>query len=390
MQTDDNASVTSDRSTTSSVASSVAKSVLSAILDANPRSHIRRNVAKRARQLDDEEEQISTGMVCVGNADNDSRSVSNASALSKLDHDEVSIRDAVDAKSLAGTSPLDQHLGGKREMSYWEGSFDSLLEVAEPDPEMKRIVRLATPFVAASLVEGVLEAVNVAIVGRFMGTASLSAYVTVDMLIGLSASVFGGFHESLTTLCSQAIGAGNKKLAGQYLQIAMVLYVICYTPLIVFWMVYMEDVLRWFKFEEETVTVGVEFGRVYLFVELVEAVAEALHALLDIIEKEFYSAVTKISIQVLATLGVLVVSLGPTPSLERVGLAYLLASAGGMFINVLIIMWKGWLDPYLGGIIGSFALAVSNVILCLKVRFGDSLNFLISVSHQNANRTSKP
>ena len=120
----------------------------------------------------------------------------------------------------------------------------------------------------------------------------------------------------------------------------------------------MEDSLKWFGYEEETVAIGVAYTRIILFSELVQGVSQCFYSFLDIIGKEVYSSLMFAFEDVLSTAGLVVVGLGRDPTLEKVGLVYLFVNAGGMFINVLIIMWKGWLDPYLGGMIGSFAFAV--------------------------------
>ena len=366
---------------------SVASSVWKAILDANPRAgpHTRRGRAQmnkyhqRLLALDPSSAEFMTTVPPTNNnininSDNKS-SVGESSVLSKLDHDEVSIRDAIDAASVAtngnqattaaaATTTKDTaaaaavHDNGDDDASPIVRAFHKLLEIAEYDYEMKRICRLATPFIFRELGHGVLEAVNVAIIANFIGTSEVAAYVTVDMVVGLSASIFSGFHESLTTLCSQAIGARNKKLAGQYLQISMVLYVICFTPFIAFWMIYMDETLRWFGFDEYTVQVGTDFARIYVFVALIEAVDESLYSLLDTIGKESYSGMFATLTEAAATAGVIAVAFNPNATLERVGLVFLFVAAGGVFFNVLIIMWKGWFDAYLGGIVGSFALAV--------------------------------
>jgi hypothetical protein len=367
----DSASVASDNSSTSSV-----RLFFNAVLDGNPRSgsglaRNRVDIGKRQQQLEMESPSMSplANILSLGKQEHakhgsdEDNSASSASAMSRLDQDEVSIRDAVDADStcLRAADPTDHKKGDELPFwkpAAWARAFDALLEIAEADVEMKRIIRLGTPFVAKAMAEGILETVNVAIVGKHIGTPEVAAYVTVDMLVGLSASVLSGFDSSLITLCSQAVGVGNKQLAGTYLQITLFMYVTFFAPLIIFWILYMKQTLQWFQFNEEIVGHGVGFTRIYVFVALVKAVSHAIHSLLDTIDKEAYSSTFTIIEHLFSTVAVLIVALGDNPNLEKVGLGLLFVAASGMFINVLIILWKGWFDPFLGGIVGSFGLRV--------------------------------
>ena len=341
---------------------------MNVILDGNPRSgpnpsRTRANMTKYHQQLraQDPSQDLEPETAVVS----DNQSTRDKVALPDLNQDgAIIIRDVMDvltSDSMASQKVHVQKMNTQKRTSCFRSlrsPFDGLLEIAEWDYEMKRICRLATPFVMRDLAEGEFEAVNVAVIARFIGTGEVAAYVTVDMVVGLSSSLFCGFYEALATLCSQAIGAGNKTLAGQYVQISMVLFVICFSPFIVFWMIYMEQTLRWFGFDEYTVRVGTDFSRIFVFVELIESISESLHALLDTIGKESYSGIYGTLGEAAATAGVLTVAFSKSSSLERVGLVYLFVAAGELFLNVLIIMWKGWFDEYLGGIIGGCALRV--------------------------------
>ena len=122
----------------------------------------------------------------------------------------------------------------------------------------------------------------------------------------------------------------------------------------------MGNTLRWFGFDEETVSLGEDFTKIYLFVQVIDTVSESIHALLDTIDREAYSSIVGIIEEGFATLGVLIVVLSNEPTLEKVGVVFLFVAACGMFFNVLFIMWKGWYDPFLPGMVGSFALFVSS------------------------------
>jgi Na+-driven multidrug efflux pump len=49
----------------------------------------------------------------------------------------------------------------------------------------------------------------------------------------------------MISLCNQAIGLDEQKLAGEYLQIALLLSQILYIPQMVFWVYFVEDFILW-------------------------------------------------------------------------------------------------------------------------------------------------
>ena len=60
-----------------------------------------------------------------------------------------------------------------------------------------------------SLLVGVAETVRIALIGRLLGTTILSAYIVVDLVVGVTTEFMRGFQDALITLCSQALGGGE-------------------------------------------------------------------------------------------------------------------------------------------------------------------------------------
>lgn len=89
------------------------------------------------------------------------------------------------------------------------------MNIANPDLETKRLLKLGVPFTAAAMFEAFFDSVSVALVSRYLGVETLSAFVIAELLIGLSDTLVGGVADTLETLCAHAIGAENYFLAGQ-------------------------------------------------------------------------------------------------------------------------------------------------------------------------------
>jgi hypothetical protein len=236
-------------------------------------------------------------------------------------------------------------------------TWNKLLDIMEYDYETKRLLKLSGPYVTQAIAQGTLEAVRVAVIGKFIGTPALSAYVMVDIWIGLTTSVIRGVQETCGSLCSHAIGAGNRVLAGQYIQIATVLYVLAFAPLFVCWEFLMGPLLSFLGFDEVTRQIGEHFTILYLFYKFLVGVGESAHELLDVIGLEKYSTAFNFVYETIVTVGIVLVSIfSETSNLQLVGLVYVVFAALALIINVAIVVWNGWFDRYLEGMVGSFAM----------------------------------
>lgn len=369
---DDESSVSSAHSSRTGV-SGAASAVLNLILDSGPCGpHPRKNhmlLVQRDQMLEAEERRIRSPL----GEEMDSISVStNGSVLGKLDHDAVSVQDAVDAgpnvfhDSLVKSSDVKARCCSR---TYWAIAFDQLLTIAEYDYESKRICKLGTPFIIQGLLGGIAEAVSVALIGRLLGTNALSAYIVVDLVVGVTTQFLKGFQDALVTLCSQSLGVGNKVLTGQYLQMTVIIYTVLYIPIFVFWYYFVVDTILWFGLDQQTADMGQDFAILLLLAFLIHGLDESIHALLDVIGCENYSTVMTVSREIFTTVGVYISASQPNANLQQLGYVYVGVYGIGLVLNVIMVLWNGWFDPFLEGIIGTFALKVSGLFSKLPEKF---------------------
>jgi len=358
----------SSRSSSSSAASvhstrSAASAVINALLQAAPHANPVRtklHAHKVQREHDNDDAQSHASDAGIGLTDSHS-------VLGKLSHDEVSIRDAVDTGSSVYHDALEVMDNNNSEKpsglsslcARLYSSWDRLLLIAEWNYESKRICKLGGPFVSQALVEGICEAVRVAIVGQFISTPALSAYVVVDLMVGLTTQFLSGFQNALATLCSHAVGGDNKKLAGQYVQLATIFYSLCYVPIFVLWSIFAGDTIAWLGFDPETVSIGHDFAVLFLFAEFLGGIGDSVHGLLDTIDLERYSTGFIVVQEILCTLAFLAVGMGTdTKTLQLVGVVLIAVNAIALVLNITIIVLKGWFDHYLDGLVGGLAILV--------------------------------
>jgi hypothetical protein len=121
----------------------------------------------------------------------DDRSDPPPSVMSKLDLDEISFQDAVDAKDYC-FSPTVLIEASVQNSSF---GFAKLLEIADWDKEMKKYVSLAVPICTQAMSCELFAIVNVAIVGYKIGAKEANAFVLVGVLVKFTSTVTRGFAE---------------------------------------------------------------------------------------------------------------------------------------------------------------------------------------------------
>ena len=245
---------------------------------------------------------------------------------------------------------------------------DKVVSLAEPDNEIKRIIRLGIPFTLSTVSEAFFDAVIVAVISQYLGTNAVTAYVLVEMLLGLSDELIGGIIDAEGTICAHAFGAGNNFLAGQYVQISLLFYVVVSIPFLLMWTFVMGDTLRILGFNQDIQTIGAEYTKVVIFNYLISGVAEAFGILLDITGHEYFGLFLDIVHNIFNLSAILsLVILVPDAQLVSVAFIQLVIAAAFLVILLIWAIFKGWYSAFWGGMLGSFAMfnrhAVKNVFL---------------------------
>lgn len=247
-------------------------------------------------------------------------------------------------------------------------AFDYLIELAEYDNETRRILKLSLPFTISAIMEAVLEAVTLALISQFIGTSAVAAYAVVDIVVGISSEFVGGIIDSEATLCSHAIGAGNNILAGQYFQLSVIIYVICQIPFVIIWSLFVDDVMKsWLHFDDHIADLAQDFARVAIWNDIVTGLAEAYHGLLEVSDHENWATFLGITEGLTEVCFVALAVILFDASLQHVAIIMLINGVLFLFVNVACTLWKGWMRPYLPGIVGSLALK-NRVALSTLVR----------------------
>ena len=225
------------------------------------------------------------------------------------------------------------------------------------DKETKAIMVLGGPFTVAAASYAFFDAMALALISNYLGVNELSAYVLVNLFIGLTDQFIKGIANSLNIVCSHAVGADNHYLAGQYVQIAMVVYVLCAIPILACWWFFMGNLIRLFGMNEDVIAIGGGYAKVVVFDYIVAGLFDGISTLLDVSGYAFIGTVMDVVAGAMDTICIwLLLVYVKEMSLFWVGAAHLGSSLIFYTIFGAVAVFRGWLDPFWSGLTKTFAL----------------------------------
>ena len=241
----------------------------------------------------------------------------------------------------------------KEKSDFCEKTFS----IIRYDKETNRILVLGIPFMVSAVAVALFDAITLALVSKYLGVEALSAFVVTNVLLGLTDTFIKGVADALNTVCSHAIGADNYFLAGQYTQIALMIYVIGSVPLCVCWWFLMDDAIRLFRMNERVVEIGAQYSKLVMFDYMAVGMFDTFTALLDVSGYALPATIMDLvanSIDLLLVWLLLMFVEGM--DLFWVGMAQMVSSVVIYGVFVCVVVCKGWIDPFKSGLVHSFGL----------------------------------
>ena len=229
------------------------------------------------------------------------------------------------------------------------------------DKESLQLLRYAIPFTVYSLAGSMMENVCLALVGIYVGTKELAAYVLVILLTELTDQFLRGCIRANATLCAHAIGANNNALAGRYFQLSILIYMLAGVPVAIFWTRHTESVILWLDWGDDMVaSYAAQFAQIYIWSQVVKSVQLAFKQILDVVNKEVFNTFIGFMEEAFNMIGILIAcKRGWEVTLPMVAWIYLFNAVAFMILTLLIAIYSGWLIPFRKGIFGFVAVLVS-------------------------------
>ena len=232
-------------------------------------------------------------------------------------------------------------------------SFNNLVNICKCDDGTKRILRLAVPFTFSGMVEEVLEIISLSIISLNLGTDVLSAYILVETLIEITSEFAGGAIDSQAPLVSHALGAGNNKLAGQYVQICTILYVVIQLLFVCFWSAFTYDIILLMGFDSTVAQMAQEYGRLAIWCDVIGGISEAYSDFFEVAGREIFIAVVGNAEAVAEFSALAIAILIFNGSLISVAIIEIVNTVLFFVFTVAYTFWKGWAQPFSTGMLGS-------------------------------------
>ncbi|GFH46031.1 hypothetical protein CTEN210_02505 [Chaetoceros tenuissimus] len=237
------------------------------------------------------------------------------------------------------------------------GFGKKFIEIIQYDQETKRILILGIPFMVSAVAVALFDAITLALVSKYLGVEALSAFIVTNVLLGLTDTLIKGVADALNTVCSHAIGADNYFLAGQYTQIALMIYVIGSVPLCVCWWFLMDDAIRLFEMNERVVEIGAQYTKVVMFDYMAVGMFDTFTALLDVSGYALPATIMDLAANSTDLLLVwLLLMFVEGIDLFWVGMAQMVSSVVIYAVFVCFVVCKGWIDPFKAGLVHSSGL----------------------------------
>jgi hypothetical protein len=214
-------------------------------------------------------------------------------------------------------------------------------------------------------------------------------------LVGLfvrltSEELSGAIIDALSSFIQASLLSGEGDvtyLAGQYVQLAVVLQLLLGIPLLLVWALTMEPVVFWLVQSSSIAFIAEDYARAVAINYLIQAVARTFTVVFHICGHEHFESVIDFSTSTMQLIVVAcVVSLVDNANLTTVGYIQVLIGIAGAVAKVTFPVMRGWMKPFRKGMFENFALVQVSISRPLPL---SEENFKLTyASESNQNRSA--
>ncbi|KAL7577273.1 hypothetical protein ACA910_002018 [Epithemia clementina (nom. ined.)] len=299
-----------------------------------------------------------------------SRTSSGRSRMPALSPDVVSPEDAADAFD-PGMSLPDHFSEFGDDEKYeadhgWYASSSccvNLLDLAEPDDEVRRILCLAAPSTLSAVAEPFFRLGMVAIISHFIDTDSMIAFVLVILFVRITTEeLSGAITDAESSMLHQALSMGGDSgffMAGRNIQMAILLQLFLAVPILLAWALVMEDVVSWLVPGNDQVgRLAAEYTHIIVIDYALQAASRTFMLVFHVTgQAQFELNVDLIAAAVTIAAISLTSSLAEEPTLKWIAGVQVVIGVIKIATKVGIVVFKGLLEPYRKGLLGSWSLS---------------------------------
>jgi hypothetical protein len=238
---------------------------------------------------------------------------------------------------------------------------EGLLELAAPDEETIRVVRTSFPLSIGAMSEALFRLITASFISQYLGSESMVAYLLVGLFVRLtSEELSGAIIDALSSFVQASLFSGEGDvayLAGQYVQLAVVLQLLLGIPLLLVWALTMESVVFWFVQSRSIALIAEDYAKVVVFNYLVQAISRTCTVVFHICGHEHFESVIDFSASTLQVILIAcIVALFDDATLTTVGNVQVLIGVSASVAKVMFPVMRGWMQPFRKGMFQNVAL----------------------------------
>ncbi|CAJ1946124.1 unnamed protein product [Cylindrotheca closterium] len=245
-----------------------------------------------------------------------------------------------------------------RRSSSW---FLSMLDLAKPTDESRRVLQTAVPLSIGATSEAVFRLVTASFISQYLGAESMIAYLLVMLFVRLtSEELSGAVVDALSSFIESSLFSRDENAAfmsGQYMQTAIILQLILGIPLLAAWTMSMNTVVGWLVQSASIASIAEEYTRIAVFGYVFQSVSRSFTAVFHICGHEHFESVIDFVASTLQMIAIAcVVALKRNSNLTTVAHIQVLVGFCACVAKLGYPIFKGWEKPFRGGFVRNFAL----------------------------------
>lgn len=247
--------------------------------------------------------------------------------------------------------------------------LEGLLSLAVLNEDKRRVLLSSIPLTLGASSGALFRLATTAFISQYLGTESMVAFLLVGLFVRLtSEELADAIIDALSAFVQASIYApsppeeetgtnANSFLAGQYIQLALLLQVLLNVPLLLVWVIYMEPVVLWFVGIPTIAAVARDYAGVVVIAYIVQSLTRTLTVAFHICGHDHFESIIDFVSSTLQLISIAcVVVLVDNASLVTVGYVQVLITVSAAIAKVLYPVVRGWMQPFRKGLLQNVAL----------------------------------
>ena len=243
----------------------------------------------------------------------------------------------------------------------WSRIYRPLRKIAHIELEARRFITLAAPMTLGDIFDAAFALLSLSIISNFLGVEEMVAYTMTVFMLELCMLFSNGIMDALYNALTHSVGAQNYELAGQYLQMAIMYSLSFAAPAFFLLSLFMDRIVSAFGFSDEAAAIAISFVRVQWAAELLDIVHEIFVVFLDVTGHARFSMVIQILRGSFSFCLVVFLTICGFSSLTQIAMMNVAVSWAMLCFHLVWTFNKGWLDPYLHGLVRTLGFKVSHM-----------------------------